>query len=441
MRTRTPSLIKEPSNRSFTRSMSPIDSTFITSTRAYTPYPLYKQKVRTLLKPPDYSRQPPNFMSARETRSDFEKKEASLQVKLLKRTFNLMRESYNKGNRKMNMLISESHKVSELEHVGQHDVNYLENYYKGLAKEEQSMLAAIREESGNNIVYKHVRERLRQTLMHLELKNQYLQSQFKAKDFLIESEHRKKIKTLEKKFTMVQTYKVTSKTVSLDLKDRTQDLNILEDDIEAREKIHDMREKRMRKYEVIAETAAIEEGDLKSNYIREKLLMSLLWTRYLTKYESKIRKQSLTIIEAFKKIKIVTKINEPNEVVEKFLRKEEKLTELMHNLNDIRSRCQETKEKNKELENKIQNFNLTQSLGLDGDIKTLRSEVSESTARNNALVHKKDRLVIIKQNVLRWAARNLSALGQKPKKDMKMAGLFKLLEEVIVGQIRSFKEL
>jgi hypothetical protein len=411
----------------------------MTSTRAYTPYPLYKQKVRTLLKPPDYSRQPPNFMSARETRSDFEKKEASLQVKLLKRTFNLMQEDYNKGNRKVTMLLSESHKVSELEHVGQHDLNYLHFYFKGLEREEDQMLARIRDEFSNNLVYKHVKERLRQTLMHLELKNQYLQNQIKAKDFLIDSEHRKKIQTLEKKFTMVQAFRITSKTVSLDMKDRIQDLNILEDDIGARGKIHELRHKRMKKYGEIAEAAAIDEGDLKSNFIREKLLVSVMWTRYLNAFEEKSKKKSMGMIEAFKKIKIVTKINDPDEIVEKFLRKEEKLVELMHCLSDTRCRTQEIKEKNQELELKIENFSLTQGAGFDVDIRNLKSCITELVAMVRGLNAKKDRLVVIKQKIFRWVARILILIGGKAKRDATIVDLFRALQQTVKEKVLEIK--
>lgn len=414
MRTRTPSLMKEDTHRALSRSISPIDSTFITSTRPYTPYPLYKQKVRTLLKPPDYSRQPPNFMSARETRSDFEKKEASLQVKLLKRTFNLMTDEFNLRSKKMNVLVSESHKVSELEHVGQHDVRYLDSYYEKLENDQDEMLGKIRNEINDNLVYRHVRERLRQTLMHLELNNQYLQSQIRAKEFLINSEHRKKIQTLEKKFTMVQACKHTLKTVRLDLKDRNLDLRILEDDIEARTKIHELRQTRLKKYGDIAENAAIEEGDLKSNNVREKLLLNIFWTKYLKFHEERMKKNSAGVFEAFKKVKIVTKISEPSEIVEKFLRKEEKLVELMNSLSDIRFRCNDFSVKNEELEEKIACFNLTQGGGIETDVRNLRIIVSEKTEALLDAQEKRNKLEVIKQNIEKWLNEMLSRVnGEK----------------------------
>ena len=70
------------------RSVTPNELMTAARNRVYTPYPLYKQKIGALLKPPDYPRNPPKFMSVREPRSEFERKEASTQVKLLKKTFN-----------------------------------------------------------------------------------------------------------------------------------------------------------------------------------------------------------------------------------------------------------------------------------------------------------------------------------------------------------------
>ena len=208
----------------------------------------------------------------------------------------------------MSILNEENIRVQNLEHVGQHDIQYLENHFIELGIEENKMLERIRNEFKDNIIYKHVRERLRQTLMHLELKNQYFQDQIRLKDFLIDSEHRKKIKTLENKFTMVQAFRQTAKSVSLDIKDRTQDVNILNEDNKVRNKINELRQKRMKKYEEIAEDAAIEERDLGNNSIREGLLLHKAWARLLTSRLDKEQKTNAHLEVAFKKIKAETTI-------------------------------------------------------------------------------------------------------------------------------------
>jgi hypothetical protein len=402
----------ESSQLSKTRCESPMDNTFLTSSRTYTPYPLYKQKVRSLLKPPDYSRQPPNFLSVRETKTDFEKKEASMQVKLLKKTFNITREEFNKSTRKINMLNSEIIRVNNLEHVGQHDIESLERHYEDLISQENSMLDKIRDEYKNNIVNKHVRERLRQTLMHLELKNQYLQDQIRLKDFLIDSERRKKIKTLENKFTMVQAYKQTSRTVSLDLKDRTQDLNILEDDIKTREKIHELRKTRIKKYEEIAEAAAIEEGDLKSNSIRESLLVHELWANYLNWKLDKQTKKFFSVEEAFKNIKVATTISDPKVVVEKFLMKEDRLTLLMNALNEKRDLCEILKKKNQQFEKKTSNFLLIHKEGSYANIKKHRDKIERLVIKLANSKEKLSKVYTLAESLKSWAKKKI--LNLKP---------------------------
>ena len=264
------------SRQSLTRSETPNDIAHSSLQNMYKAYPLYKQKIRTLLRPPDYSRHPPNFMSIRETRSDFEKKEASTQVKLLKKAFNTMYQKFNTHDKNLLMLKSEAIRVNALRFVGENDLENLQNKIDNLQSEENLMLQRINEEINNNHICKHVRERMRQTLMFLEVKNQYLQDQIRLREFLIESEHRKKIKTSENKFTKYQAYKYLKKTVSLDIKDRTQDLKILQEDITAREKIHELRKTRIKKYEEIAETAANEERDLKNNNMRESVLIYVM---------------------------------------------------------------------------------------------------------------------------------------------------------------------
>ena len=402
--------MSETTQRTQTRSATPIDNTFLTSLKPYTPYPLYKQKVRSLLKPPDYSRQPPNFLSLRETRTDFEKKEASLQVKLLKKTFNMMREEYNNSYRRMNILNSESIRVSELEHVGTHDIQYLQTHYSELETEEKKMLDKIKDEYTDNINYKHVRERLRQTLMHLELKNQYLQDQIRLKDFLIDSEHRKKIKTLENKFTMVQAYKQTAKTVGLDLKDRTQDLNVLEDDIKVRTKIHELRKTRMKKYEEIAEAAAIEEGDLKSNSIRESLLLHISWAKFLSARLQRLKVKNAPIEEAFKRIKADTTISNPIEIVQKFLMKEERLQTLMLNLTESKRICEKFREKNEMLEKKIDDYMLTQKEGKSMDVTDRKTLIEFKKVKIDNAKIRLNLTQVVYQNIKTWAIKRIKTI-------------------------------
>jgi hypothetical protein len=424
-----------PSRQSLTRSATPND---IGNDFKYNPYPLYKQKIRALLKPPDYSRNPPVFMSGREPRSEFERKEASTQVKLLKKTFNNMYQMFNSYDKNLNMLKSEAIRVNALRSVGENDLETLQNKIDLLETQENVMLSRIKQELDNNLMCKHVRERMRQTLMYLEVKNQYFQDQIRLKDFLIESEQRKRTKTLENKFTSMQAYKQLKKTVNLDVKDRSQDLFILQEDIQAREKIHELRKNRIKKYEEIAETAANEERDLKNNKMRESVLINAMWAQQLNMSLQLKKKKNLHIEQAFEKIKTYTLIKNVEEVLSKFLLKEDRLKEMMNNLNRNKQKCIDFIQKNDMIETKIDEFFLTQKTNVDVNVNDLRSKIHEKIIKIGTAKERLKKTKLIVALIKEWGAKRLEMIsGDKGYGNWGIQAIYQTLCKTVKQAIRT----
>jgi hypothetical protein len=405
----------------------------------FTPYPLYRQKIRSLLKPPEYSRNPPKFMSAREPRSEFEKKEASTQVKLLKKTFNTMHQRFNSFSRTLTILKSEVIRVNALRAVGENDLENLQKKSDELQAEENVMLEKINEEYQNNVSYKHMRERMRQTLMYLEVKNQYLSEQIKMRDILIEYEQRKKTKTLENKFTKAQAYRLLHKTVQLDMKDRSQDLGILQEDIKAREKIHELRKTRLKKYEEIAETAANEERDLKNNNKRAIVLANILWAKFLQSKERFIREKYAHIERAYHKIRASTQISSPEEIFTRFVSKEERYVNMMETLNANKEKCLKYLEMNDLIEEKVSDLLLTQQNALDSGIHKLKERVHEGILKMQEKRAKLKKTKLVADTIREWVFKKISASGGKVSGDEKLFALFSTLSQTIRSKIHRKK--
>lgn len=417
------------------RSETPIDQSKFSRITLYTPYPLYQQKIRALLKPPDYQRNPPKFMSVREPRSEFEKKEAAIQVKLLKKTFNTMHQRFSSVDKVLTMLKSESIKINALRSVGESDLEQLQHKFDALKEDENTMLSKIKDEFTNNTIYKHVRERMRQTLMHLEVKNQYLTDQIKLRDFLIESEHRKKIKTLENKYTKVQACKNLQKTLKLDFKDRSADLELLEEDISTREKIHELREKRIKKYEVIAETAANEERDVKNNTKREAVLINTFWAKFLS-YKQRASKSKFGYIElAFEKIQLNALVHDINDVVTKFLVREHTFVELMGILKHNKEKCGKMIKKNDLIEGKIDDLLLAQKSDLDSNIVNMKESMHNCIGKVYKARERLARMKVVKDKVHVWTGKMLKKLGVKYNGKEKLGELFFYMKNDIVARL------
>lgn len=423
-----------------TRCTTPNDLLRSSTQRIYTPYPLYKQKIRVLLHPPDYQKNPPIFMSNREPRSEFEKKEASTQVKLLKKTFNTMFEHYNSYANKLNSLKSEAIRVNALKTVGECGLEHLENKIDDLERREDNMLGKINDENNNNIIYKHIRERLRQTLMHLEVKNQYLKDQIRLRDLLLESTHRKKTKTLENKFTKATAYRQLQKNVFLDIKDRTQDINILKEDIEAREKIHELRKTRLKNCEEIAETAANELRDSRNNTMREGVLTNVFWAKLLDLKLMYEKKKYAKIENAFQKIKGVTMLNDVEEFIARFLTKEQRLDEMMAILNKNKDKSCDYQQKNESIEKKIDEILLHQKTG-DSSIKKAKEKVHQLARKVRKLKDMLKKIKAAREKVKEWAVKQLKEASVNENfNKIKLNTAFGLLHKAINQKTRNLRK-
>jgi hypothetical protein len=337
----------------------------------------------------------------------------------------------------LNILKSEAIKINSLRAVGENDLDHLKRRLEDLESEEDLMLSKIREEFNNNVIYKHIRERMRITLMHLEVKNQLLTDKIRVRDFLIESEHRKKTKTLENKYTKAQAYKNLKKTVHLDFKDRSADLEILSEDIKTREKIHELRRTRIKKYEEIAETAANEERDLKNNNKREAVQINSFWANFLKSKLEFYKRKYQKIVSAYERIQNVTMVSGIEEVVSRFLIKEQNFSELMGILSHNKEKCLKMIKKNDLIEGKIDDLLLSQKGGLDQNIANMKENLSFCISRTQKANQRLTRIRIVRDKVKSWSLKMMTKLGIRNNPRFCLREIFSLIQTEIFTRLQT----
>lgn len=109
------------------------------------------------------------------------------------------------------------------------------------------------------------------------------------------------------------------------------------------------REEREKHQRDIAETAASENRDANEKTMRNKFMINKLWNAFMRKKMEKEMKASAEIDEAFKKIKTATGVNDVQELVHKFLTREQTYSELLVAVADSESRIEKLKKENEEL--------------------------------------------------------------------------------------------
>jgi len=143
---------------------------------------------------------------------------------------------------------------------------------------------------------------------------------------------------------------------------------------------------RVRRQQEIAETAASENKDSNELKMHENFMVQRLWSNFLKKKMEKEMKRTYEVEDAFQKIRAATGFSDVQEIVHKFLTREQTYSQLLmavsdneRKIDDLRKQNENWREKLHELQ--MQNEGETQKAfspeiaKLDSEILTLTKEL------------------------------------------------------------------
>lgn len=99
--------------------------------------------------------------------------------------------------------------------------------------------------------------------------------------------------------------------------------------------------------------------------MRENLYIQKLWNTYMRKRMDKEMKASEQIDNAFKTIKTATQVSDVQEMVRKFLTREQTYTQLLKTVNESEGKIDVLKKANEELRSKLGELTLDSSNNQD----------------------------------------------------------------------------
>ena len=156
---------------------------------------------------------------------------------------------------------------------------------------------------------------------------------------------------------------------------------------------------RQRRNQEIAEAAANENKDSSELQCRQNLLVQKLWYQFMKKKMDKEMKNSEPIEEAFKSIKTATGITDVQEIVKKFLTREQTYSHLLVNVSESEAKIDKLKKDNDELRARLHelkvNSEATENKDVgdaksfdDEDIIQMRKDISQQ-AKDYSLLQEK----------------------------------------------------
>ncbi|OMJ75152.1 hypothetical protein SteCoe_25773 [Stentor coeruleus] len=285
-----------------------------------------------------------------------------------------------------------------------------QNRVKILEKEIEDMKKQQEASELDTLVYKQILERMRQTRIHLDMKNLKLNKYLKTHEQHLSEEFNKQRRVREARIQTKLAVKNLEKFISRETREKTDELQFIEKDVKQKKESNMKREERLRRQVEISEAAADEDRNLRAMQLREGLLLHMLWYLWLQKRLRTDMQKFSKLEAAFDNVKKATGMHQPEEIIEKVLTHESGFTEILENINYTRTRILEYNAKNREMEEKLSMLNMIKTENIN-PAKTLELEVNKKTRE---IEYDKERMIKVLgvyKNVVNWAKKNNSAFG------------------------------
>lgn len=273
-------------------------------------------------------------------------------------------------------------------------------------------------------------ERLERDFIATKIKSSELEVSLKSKKSILELEQQKNRKTKEERLQAKAIFDNLMKNIELEQKDRHERIVELHKCIQNKEASVSRRIERQRKNAEIAEAAANENKDSSELNTRQNLYIQRLWNVYLRKRMMKEMDNSKQINDAFQNIKTATQVTDVQEMVRKFLTKEQTYGSLLKTVNVSEAKIDTLRRQNEELRAKLHDLTLdsansqdkstkdSSSVENDSDIIMLNSELREVHKEQQKLSERFKGINIVNDQISNWAKKCYKKFGQMTQDDM-----------------------
>mmetsp|Transcript_7576 Transcript_7576/g.14174 ORF Transcript_7576/g.14174 Transcript_7576/m.14174 type:complete len:333 (-) Transcript_7576:2494-3492(-) len=206
---------------------------------------------------------------------------------------------------------------------------------------------------------------------------------------------------------------------------RDEKLTQMEKNLKMRQDQALRREERKQRQAEIAEAAASEDKDASEIRCKDTLMLHRLWYRML-KYKLDIERESSAEIErAFQQIKMVTGLNDINEITQSFINRDQTYQGLLTSVSESEAKLDELKAESIAARDKLKELQLAEmgSRGLQGDVLELDQKITAVSKENNLAKEKLQNAVLIYDSVLGWTKKIMKKLDLDPEELQVMGGM------------------
>lgn len=311
----------------------------------------------------------------------------------------------------------------------------------------------IDEETLQKYSFSHMLERMKRDFIATKIYAAELQSSIKSKQQILEIENSKSQRTKEERLQSKSTFDSLMRNIELEQKERKKRIEELQECIKNKEESVQRRIERQKRNQDIAEAAANENKDSSELKMRESLYIQRLWNAFMRKKMEKEMKDSSVIDDAFKSIKTATGVTDVQEMVRKFLTREQTYSQLLMNVSESERSIDKLKRDNEELRGRLHELKIDAGENgsgngmMDEEIMDLNQTLQNVQKDYSLLQEKFKKINIVNDQVSSWSKKvysKFSTLIQgtdgtvKPGTDI--VQIFKGMNTVVISELDKIME-
>lgn len=371
---------------------------------------------------------------------DVGKKEIIDELNIIKNKYNITQKRFSVDDTRLKKLQKIAHERSVEERVGTYRSQYIQTCINKLYQSIEYTRHQQEECIQDMKIYEHILERSKKSAVFLEIKANSLKGKIRKMNLEFEGEKKTKLKVIESKSCSQRIYKMLHEVVANETKDKQSVVEKISRDFDMRDILKIRREERKRRYAEISENAANEDKDKKEAYLKEGVYLYRMWANYLLTKFAYDRQKYSNIEMAFQKIHAATGEYNVNELVHKFLTREQTFKELKYTIDLSRTSIEQLYKRNGEIESVIHAVEIYDKESRTQDIFTLREKHLMSFKELETEKLKLKNLVSIREHINEWNKRLLKIFDVDYKKHFATKKLFELLAVVIKNKLKGHRE-
>ena len=366
-----------------------------------------------------------------------DRKEIQDQLTTLKSRFNFTRKRHSIGDTHLKDLERISNEKLAESLVGSQRIHQLTEKIDQLLRS----INFVKEKQGDSLddmqIYWHVYERTKKSQIFMEIRSNRLKDNIKKTNFIVESERRLQLKTRSTRTSSQHTYRILRNYVESDTKKQQSVIGKVSKTLELRELLLSKREDRKKRFLEISEIAANEDRDKRETDMREGLMLSKFWAKFLSAKRANEMQKSQHVEQAFHKMKSVTGEYNVIELVHKFLTREQTYKELKQTIDMSRESIIELNAKNTDIEKIINSVAIFDKESRTVDIFNLKEKYGISLKELEAERGKLKEATAIYKHINEWNLRMRELFQINSGTSAKAKVMFQELAVVIIAKIKS----